>query len=183
VPTIRIDVASSKPTTADFLAFSIQMLKKIVVATESTGVRFGVENHGKITNNPEFLDALFAGVGSKRVGLTLDTGNFYWFGHPLTKVYEAFVRFAPRVYHTHCKSIKYPADKREQQRPMGWKYAEYNCPLFEGDIDFHRVIKILRDAGYHNDLCLEDESLGKAPQDRRTAIVTREIQCLKDAGK
>ena len=35
-----------------------------MAATESTGIVFGVENHGKTTNDPEFLDALFAGVGS-----------------------------------------------------------------------------------------------------------------------
>ncbi|MHB8902296.1 MAG: sugar phosphate isomerase/epimerase family protein, partial [Thermoguttaceae bacterium] len=80
VPAVRIDVVTRKADLEDFLGFSIDMLKKIVAATEATGMVFGIENHGKTTNNPEFLDALFAGVGSDRVGLTLDTGNFYWYG-------------------------------------------------------------------------------------------------------
>ena len=42
---------------------------------------------------------------------------------------------------------------------MGWKYAEYACPIGAGDIDFARVAAILHKAGYKNDLCIEDESL------------------------
>ena len=75
---------------------------------------------------------LFAGVGSKRLGLTLDTGNFYWYGHPLSKVYELYEMFASRVFHTHCKSIGYPAEEREKQRPMGWQYVKYHGPIYSG---------------------------------------------------
>ena len=142
---------------------------------------FAVENHGTTTNDPVFLNALFEKVGSKRLGLTLDTGNFYWFGHPLSKVYELYETFAPRVFHTHCKSIRYPAAEREKQRPMGWKYDQYTCPLGEGDIDFARVAAILHKAGYHNDLCIEDESLyfRKPSADAATKQLTDEVWLLK----
>ena len=83
---------------AEFLKLSVETLKKIMAATESTGVAFAIENHGTTTNDPVFLNALFEGVGSKRLGLTLDTGNFYWFGHPLSKVYELYETLAPRVF-------------------------------------------------------------------------------------
>lgn len=179
VPAIRIDVVARKSDAATFLRSSIETLKKVLAASEPTGLVFGVENHGKTTNDPEFLEALFAGVGSDRLGLTLDTGNFYWFGHPLSKVYSLYAKFAARVFHTHCKSIKYPADQRETQRPMGWKYGEYNCPIDQGDIDFRRVVKLLLDAGYKNDLCIEDESLGKQPEAERAAALAREIKYLK----
>ncbi len=185
VPAVRIDVVTRKADLPDFLRFSTDILKKIMAASEPTGMVFGIENHGKTTNAPEFLEALFVGVGSDRLGLTLDTGNFYWFGHPLSKVYTLFEKFAPRVFHTHCKSIKYPADQREIQRPMGWKYAEFNCPIDQGDIDFHRIVEILRNAGYRNDMCVEDESLGKLAASECTATLAREIQhlgkCLAEA--
>jgi sugar phosphate isomerase/epimerase len=185
VPAIRIDVVSRKPNAGDFLRSTAETLKKILAGSESTGVVFGVENHGRTTNDPEFLDALFDAVDSKRLGLTLDTGNFYWFGHPLSKLYDLFAKYAPRVVHTHCKSIKYPADQRDAKRPMGWKYGQFNCPIDQGDIDFHRVVKILRNAGYRHDLCIEDESLGKLPAEGRTAALAKEIQhlksCLNDA--
>jgi sugar phosphate isomerase/epimerase len=118
-PAIRIDIANHRPSASDFLQATAETLKQVLAGSESTGLLFGVENHGRTTNDPEFLDALFAAVGSNRLGLTLDTGNFYWFGHPLSKVYDLYERFAPRVFHTHCKSIRYPAEQRDAQRPMG----------------------------------------------------------------
>jgi len=177
---IRIDVVARKRPVAEFLDHAAKTLKQVIEATESTGVAFAIENHGGTTNNPDFLTPLFERVGSPRLGLTLDTGNFYWFGHPLSKVYELYERFAPRVRHTHCKSIRYPEAEREKQRPMGWEYGKYNCPIYEGDIDFRRVVKILRTAGYAGDLCVEDESLGRFPAEERGAILAKEIRHLKE---
>lgn len=179
VPAVRIDVVPHKTPRPEFLKFAIGVLKKLMKATEGTGVRFAIENHGNTTNDPAFLKPLFEGVGSDRLGLTLDTGNFYWFGHPLSRVYEAFETFAPRVFHTHCKSINYPEAEREKQRPMGWKYEEYVVPIYEGNIDFARIVAILRKAGYANDLCVEDESLGKVPAPERPAVLAKEIRHLK----
>jgi sugar phosphate isomerase/epimerase len=176
---IRIDVVPGKLARAEFLALSIKTLTRVLAATDFTGVAFAIENHGTTTNDPAFLQPLLAGVGSPRLGLTLDTGNFYWYGHPLSKVYELYETFAPRVFHTHCKSIRYPVEDRQRQRPVGWKYGEYTCPIYEGDIDFRRVIAILKAAGYANDLCVEDESLGNALPDTAASILAREIEMLK----
>lgn len=181
VPAIRIDIwphkLADKPD--EFLKFAIDMGKRLVKVAEGTEVRYGVENHGTTTNRPEFLRKLFDGVGSPRLGLTLDTANLYWYGHPLSKLYEIFEEFAPRVYHTHCKSIRYPEDQREKQRPMGWEYGKYCCPVYEGDIDFNRVAAILRKAGYRGDLCVEDESLGRFPEEKRGEILKREVEMLR----
>jgi sugar phosphate isomerase/epimerase len=180
VPAVRIDVVPSRLSNADFLKLAVAAMRKVMTLTESTGVAFAVENHGHTTNDPAFLNALFNGVGSERLGLTLDTGNFYWYGHPLSKVYELYEAFAPRVFHTHCKSIRFPAEEREKQRPIGWKYMEYNCPIDRGDIDFSRIVAILRKAGYHNDLCVEDESLGRLSGPAAvTQTVAGEVQLLK----
>ena len=181
VKAIRIDIVPRKAMGDKFLDFAVDIMTKLMKATESTGALFAVENHGNTTNNPEFLRSLFERVGSKRLGLTLDTGNFYWYGHPLSKVYQYFAELAPRVYHTHCKSIRYPESEREKTRKMGWEYAKYNCPVYEGDIDFARVAKILRKAGYNNDLCIENESLKRFPEKERGQIVAREIRFLADA--
>ena len=179
VPVIRLDVVPEKLSKPDFLKAAVAALKRVVAATESTGVPFGVENHSNTTNDPSFLNAMLDGVGSKRLGLTLDIGNFYWFGHPLSKVYELVEAFAPRVFHTHCKNIRYPAGEREKQRPMGWKYGEYACPIDEGDIDYSRIVAIFSKAGYHNDFCIENEFLGKSSAAGATKTLAREIQFLK----
>jgi len=146
---------------------------RILDATSDTDVEMGIENHGFQGNDPDFLDLVLGAVDSARVGLTIDTGNFYWAGHPLSRVYQILEHFASRTKHTHAKNINYPADMREVQRELGWKYGEFVSPLRTGDIDHARVVSILKSGGYDRDLCLEDESLGRwDPQER--------IEVLKD---
>jgi len=181
VKAVRIDVVPHKLPRAEFLDFAVGALKRLIEATEGTGVAFGIENHGGTTNDPEFLGPLFDRVGSPRLGLTLDTGNFYWFGHPLSDVYKLCESFAPRVFHTHCKSIAYPESEREKRRPVGWEYGKYTCPVYQGDIDYRRVVKILLAAGYANDLCVEDESLSKFPEAERHGVLAKEIRYLGEA--
>jgi len=42
---------------------------------------------------------------------------------------------------------------------MGYEYARYVSPIYEGDIDHRKLVESLRKAGYEEDLCIEDESL------------------------
>ncbi|MCX6630080.1 MAG: sugar phosphate isomerase/epimerase [Candidatus Solibacter sp.] len=176
---IRIDVVPSKLSGDQFLPFAVDACKRLCAIAEGTPIRFGVENHGKITNNPEFLEKLFDGVGSDKLGLTLDCANFYWWGHPVDDLYPIYKKFAPRVVHTHCKSIRYPEDKKNIRREIGWEYGKYNCPIYEGDLNFKRIVKILRKANYRGDLCVEDESLGKYPQNEQADVLRKEIALLK----
>lgn len=180
IPAVRIDVVPAKMRREEFLPFVSDILKRVIAATESTGIKFAIENHGNTTNDPEFLDALFARVDSPRLGLTLDTGNFYWFGHPLSRLYDIYEHFASRVFHTHCKSINYPPEEREKQRPMGWEYAKYHSPINKGDIDFRRVLAILKAAGYQNDLCIENEGLGNLSAEQAIATVQKEVAYLRE---
>ena len=180
VPAIRIDVVPSKMSKEEFQPYAIKACKQMCDIAKDQPVRFGVENHGKVTNDPDFLDRLFDGVGSSQLGLTMDFANFYWWGHPLADLYKIYERFAPRAVHTHCKSIGYPKEKQNIKREMGWEYAKYNCPIHQGDIDFRRVVGILRRAGYSGDLCVEDESLGKAPKGTEADLVRKQIAMLKE---
>lgn len=180
VPAIRLDIVPRKiKDEKEFLEFAVKTGKRIIEVSKDTEVCFGVENHGGTTNKPEFLMALFNGVGSKRFGLTLDTANFYWFGHPLTKLYRYWEQLAPEIHHTHCKSINYPEGEREKQRQMGWEYGKYCCPVYEGDIDFKRLAETLRRAHYKGDLCIENESLGRFPKEERKDILRKEAEFLR----
>ena len=179
VRAIRIDLVPHKLPREQFLPFAIEMCRKLCELARGVNVRFGIENHGNTTNDPEFLDELFRAVGSNQLGLTLDTGNFYWYGHPVEEVHRLFAKFASRVVHTHCKSIKYPDDQKNVRRKMGWEYNKYACPINEGDIDFKRVLGVLSQAGYSGDLCVEDESLDKYPAEKRAEILRGEIAWLR----
>ncbi len=153
-----------------------ESIKKILAATADSKIELGIENHGFQGNDPEFINGLLNMVDSPRLGLTLDSGNFYWRGWPLSKVYEIFAEFATRVKHTHIKNIKYPAEIVETMREMGYEYEKYVSPIHEGDIDHKIYIDILKAAGYDRDICLEDESLGKyeIPQRRDNIRIAAE---------
>lgn len=62
---------------------------------------------------------------------------------------------------------------------MGWEFGKYTCPLYDGDIDYRRVVEILKKVGYTNDVCVEDESLSHFPKAEHASILQREIQYLK----
>ncbi len=156
---------------------------RILAETADTPLDLGMENHGFQGNDPEFLRGLLSRVSSPRFGLTLDSGNFYWRGWTLSRVYEIFEEFAPSVKHTHIKNIAYPPEIRETRREMGYEYGRYVSPIHKGDIDHTRYFAALRAVGYDRDLCLEDESLGKYPVEQRktnlreaAAFFQRQIQ-------
>ncbi|MBV9864235.1 MAG: sugar phosphate isomerase/epimerase [Abitibacteriaceae bacterium] len=180
-PAVRIDTATRNTTLSvpQIRDNFVRRISQVLGQTANTGVDLGIENHGHISNDPQFLDEVFAAVGDERLGMTLDTGNFYWYGHPLSKLYEILERFAPRAKHTHIKNINYPPEMVETQREIGYEYGRYCCPLDEGNIDIHRVVQILRDAGYTRDLCIENEALGKYTPEERAYILQRDVQALR----
>jgi len=183
VSAIRLDPLTSKSELSreqicDNVA---RHIKEILAQTKNTGVEFGLENHGVVGNDPRFLDDVFAAVGDDRLGMTLDTANFYWSGMPLSEVYATLEHFAPRAKHTHFKSIAYPENVRETRREPDSGYAQYCMPLDKGDFDLVRVIRILRDAGYAGSLCIEDESLPRVAQDEKADVLRGEIAALQAA--
>lgn len=178
---VRIDAimaGEKEMSVSERVKRTVNCLRQVAEATKDTPVPLGVENHGACGNDPEFLEGVVQGVGDKRVGLTLDTANFYWWGLPLSELYEIYQRFAPYTVHTHCKSVNYPEEDRNRRRETGWKYGEYAAPLPDGDIDFRRVIDWLKEAGYDQALCIEDESLGKFEGQAKVRALQRDAEYL-----
>jgi sugar phosphate isomerase/epimerase len=184
MPVIRIDSAMSKERELDFGArvdLFAHGLGEAIRRTAGSTVTMGIENHGYQGNNLAFQLNVYRKVGSDRLGSTMDTGNFYWRGYPLSEVYGILTILAPYTKHTHLKNIKYPEDKREIMREGGWEYGTYVSPLDEGDIDHAKVLRLLADAGYDGDICIEDESLGHyATPEERIAVLERDVAHVKD---
>jgi sugar phosphate isomerase/epimerase len=183
MPAIRIDSAMSRERELDFGArvdIFARGLGTVLERTKGCRVALGIENHGYQGNNLAFQLNVYKAVGSDRLGSTVDTGNFYWRGYPLSEVYGILTILAPYAKHTHLKNIKYPVEVRETTREGGWKYEKYVSPIDEGDIDHARVLRILADAGYEGDICLEDESLGHyKPGKERIAVLERDVNHIK----
>lgn len=184
-PAVRIDpLAQDKSVTfGDARDAFVRGTERVLRRTEDAGVDLGMENHGPFANDPRFLDAVLAALPDPRLGLTLDTGNFYWFGFPLEEVYALVEKYAPVAKHTHLKSINYPAEVAGRRREVGHGYGQYCCALDEGNLDLRRVVAILRGAGYRRDLCIEDESLSKHPPERRADVLRREVEALRAAAR
>lgn len=182
VPAVRIDAVMSG---ADLLPMEERIrrfadaVRKVLDATSGCAVDLGMENHGVHGNNPDFVLSLLDAVGSPRFGLTLDSGNFYWAGHPLEEVYSILERLAPHAKHTHLKNISYPEDVRNRKRDVGWKYETYVSPLPDGDIDHGLLVSFLKEAGYNRDLTLEDESLGRYPVGERPRVLRRDADHIR----
>jgi sugar phosphate isomerase/epimerase len=181
VPVVRID-----PWTADgdlppntVIENFIRRTKALLEQTADTTVDVGMENHGQVFNDPQVLDRVLSALPDQRFGLTLDTGNLYWWGQPVEEVYRLIERYASRAKHTHIKNINYPADLANQRRELGYEYKQYCCSLPEGNLDLKRIVELLRQSGYARDLCVEDESLFKVAEADRIEVLKREVQALR----
>jgi len=179
VKAVRINAVMRETPGSSLLDYHRRALKGIracLEQTEGLGVALAIENHGVIGNRHGFLFRLLEEARSDLVGLTLDTGNFYWYGYPLEEIYDIVYGFAPYVKHTHIKNGAVPADRRDRKRkPRDMVMA----PLYEGDIELRTVVETLRDAGYDHDLTVEDESLGRFPAEERKQVLSRDIEHMK----
>lgn len=184
VPSLRVDSIMTGQTDLPLeerVRIFADAATEVLRATANTNVALGIENHGPQGNDPEWMRSVLRRVASPRLGVTLDVGNWYWYGHPLSRVYEIYQEFGPYVKATHVKNINYPADIQETQRQVGFEYGKYCCPFDEGNIDMKKVVSLLRAAGYEGPLTMEDESVGKFPQEQRAAVMLRNADHLREA--
>lgn len=184
VPAVRVDSIMTGQVDLAFQArvqiFS-DALQDVLWDTPGSSVALAIENHGRQGNDPYWMRGVLARMENPRVGVTLDVGNWYWYGHPLSTVYSIYEEFAPRVKATHVKNIGYPEELRESQREVGYEYGQYCCPLAEGDLDMTRIAALLAGAGYDGPLTIEDESLGKYPAEERPTLLKHDVDHLRMA--
>ena len=182
-PVIRIDPLNlDKSLSADEVRRGfVTGVRTVLREIGSSSVDLGIENHGPIANDPAWLEETLREIDDPRVGLTLDTGNFYWYGFPLEEMYALLETYVLYAKHTHFKNINFPPADANRRREVGHEYKQRCCPLDEGNLDLQRVVTILRKAGYDRSLCIEDESLFKVPGDQKLQVLRREIDALKGA--
>ena len=168
-------------TMKDYISKTVEYVRRCLDLTRDYNVSLAMENHGYIANDREFIREVLKGTSSDRFGLTLDTGNFYWYGYPLSELYEIYKEFAPYVKHTHMKNFTVEEGYKEKRR-LGLGIGRIQgAPLYEGDIDIKRTVKILHNAGYDYDLTLEDESLYRFDSRLWKEIIKKDIEHLRRA--
>jgi sugar phosphate isomerase/epimerase len=163
----------------DFIESAVFLLNDLVTAGSRYGVAIALENLSVYWNRAEVLDKVLFEFAPEELGLCLDPINFYWYGHPRSKVYDLFNQFLPRATHFHVKNVKHPVDKREREREPGWKYSDNSVPADKGDLDFERLIGLLVDADYDGYISIEDDSLEQLEPEQRLAVLKSDVEYVQ----
>ncbi|MCX7011053.1 MAG: sugar phosphate isomerase/epimerase [Candidatus Sumerlaeota bacterium] len=122
---------------------AVRLLRQAAPRLEELGVRLGLENHLDLTMD-EMLRVVER-VGSRSVGLCLDTGNALG---SLEDPVETARKAAPHVFSTHFKDWKAGWTRR------GFQFA--GCPMGQGVVDLKEIVRLL--ARHQPDLTLSVES-------------------------
>ncbi|MBP7935636.1 MAG: peptidylprolyl isomerase [Phycisphaerae bacterium] len=161
VPVIMMPLGAGDLDEQAFTKRAIDFVKAVAPLAKANKVQLAVENLGPCLNKREVLKPIMEAVPNDQVGLAHDACNMYWYGHPLSTIYDLARTFAPHVRYAHAKSIKYPEDRREKQRDKGWEYGRYTETIRAGDLDFDKILGYYFDAGFKGDVVIEDDSLGR----------------------
>ncbi len=139
-------------TDDDAFKWCIESINECLPHAEQAGVVMALENHWGLTTSVDGLLRIYKGVDNPWLRINLDTGNFV--GDP----YSQLERLAPHAFVVQAKTYY-----------GGGVY-------YTRELDYTRIAKILRDAGFKGYVSLEME--GKAPADE---AVGQSLKVLRDA--
>lgn len=114
------------------------------------GINVLVENHGGLSSDGAWLKAVMEQVGRPNVGTLPDFGNFYDYDR-----YQGVKDLMPFAKAVSAKSYAFDQDGNESR------------------IDYHRMMKIVLDAGYHGFVGIEFE--GKDLDEKEGIRLTRDL--------
>jgi sugar phosphate isomerase/epimerase len=120
-------------TEDDAFKWCIEATQKCVDLAAQRGVMLALENHWGLTNTPQGQLRIIKDVASPWLGALMDTGNF------LENPYDKLAAIAPKTIFVQAKTY-----------PGGGEF-------YTLDLDYKRIAKILRDAGYTGYVSLEME--------------------------
>jgi len=138
----------------DGFAWAVEGLSACAHHAEQRGVMLLLENHWGLTTTAEGMLRVLEGVNSPWLRAILDMGNFYYDGD----MYGAMERVAPYVDLAHAKT--YPGGGL----------------VFTIDIDFARVFRILKNAGFQGYVSIEMEG-----HEHADTAVPKSVTVLREA--
>jgi len=139
-------------TLDDGFKWSIDGIRECVETAAQRGVILALENHWGLTSTPEGQLRILSAIESPWLGALMDTGNF------LENPYDKLTAIAPKTVFVQAKTY-----------PGGGEW-------YTLDLDYPRIAKILRDAGYQGYVSLEME--GKENPD---VAVAKSVAMLREA--
>lgn len=141
----------------EYLKIAVDVIRETSAYAEQNGMQLLIEPQGHVMNGVKHLSALFDTVKAP-IGALLDTGNILESGDSVEKYIKAF---GPLIRHVHIKDMlirKKPPicpDDRYWSKVGNTKGMIRQTVVGTGDIDFIRVLKMLKALGYNGWYSLE----------------------------
>lgn len=143
-------------------------LRAIAETCEENGVYIAVEPHGPYTAKIQSLTRILGLVDSPWIRVNYDCGNTFLAGEDPYAMLEAV---AGKVVHVHAKDISRQQADTERGKVTG---TAVGCACGDGEIDWHRIVKRLKKAGFKGVLSVECGTEEEAK--RSLAYLTRVLQ-------
>jgi len=134
-------------------------LRAIAETCAENGVYLGVEQHGPYTARIQRLLRILELVDSPWIRVNFDCGNTFLAGEDPYAMLEAI---ASKVVHVHAKDISVQQAEAERGKVTG---TAVGCACGEGVIDWHRVVRQLKETGFTGVLSVEcgtEEQAGRS---------------------
>jgi len=143
-------------------------LRAIVETCEENGVYIAIEQHGPYTAKIKSLTRILGLVDSPWVRVNYDCGNTFLSGEDPYAMLEAVIG---KVVHVHAKDISRKQADAERGKVTG---TAVGCACGDGEIDWHRIVKRLKKAGFKGVLSVECGTETEAK--RSLAYLTKVLQ-------
>jgi len=124
-------------------------LRLIAETCQENGVYLGVEQHGPYTARIMSLTRILELVDSPWIRVNYDCGNTFLSGEDPYAMLDAV---ADKVVHVHAKDISRRQAEAERGKVTG---TAVGCACGDGEIDWHRIVKRLKRAGFKGVLSVE----------------------------
>lgn len=135
--------------------------RKVTAYAKTLGIRTCSENHGRVVQDSDRIEALYNAVADDNYGLLIDIGNFACVDEDSV---HAVSRLAPYAIHVHAKDFRVypfgtPVSKIENPYVTRGCKALYGCAIGAGNIPVEQCVAILKRAGYDGYLTIEYEGI------------------------
>jgi sugar phosphate isomerase/epimerase len=124
-------------------------LRAISETCAENGVYLGVEQHGPYTARIDRMTKILELVDSPWIRVNYDCGNTFLSGEDPYDMLEAVI---DKVVHVHAKDISVQQAEEERGKVTG---TAVGCACGDGVIDWHRIVRRLKEAGFDGVLSVE----------------------------
>ncbi|MEZ6243251.1 MAG: sugar phosphate isomerase/epimerase family protein [Phycisphaerales bacterium] len=149
---IRVNAASSG-TYEDQQDLAADGLRRLCEYADGYGLNVIVENHGGLSSNGAWLAGVMEKVGHPRCGTLPDFGNF---------CLDWNRKDDPAAWYDRYKGVK---EMMPYAKAVSAKSHVFNDEGEETQTDYHRMLKIVMDAGYHAFIGVEYEGEDRPPRE------------------